>query len=714
MGINASILNLKKDEEELTFDIFFDQAPIGIAISRHCDQNGSEAIVRFNATFEQITGRTKEELNHLGWAQITHPDDLQEDIENFRRLKSGEIKAYSMDKRLIKPDGSIIWVNMIVAPVTGFNDRQYNVCLLQDITERKAVEKALSESERSKSVLFSHLPGLAYRCNYDRNWTMQYVSEGCYSLTGYMPESLLYNRDLSYNDLIAPEYREELWNEWIRNLAFRKPFNYEYEIITATGERKWVLERGQGIFNDKGEVEALEGIILDISDKKEVENSLKYNNEHDRWTGLYNRDYLVSLLKRDLNTTKNIKKALIGIDLSMVHLLTSRYGFQYSQNLIKKAAEALEKHSADNRLLFHPHQNRFIFYLFDYHDKSELADFSNVIAKTLESLFATERISGGIGILEVKQNQSEADIDLLLRKLLITSERFIYPFGKDFDVYFYDEKIESIIDRERDIVEALNDIAGDHHSNNELFLLYQPIMDLKTGFICGFEALARLRTEKLGLVSPLEFITIAEKTKLILPIGEKVMKKAFGFLKKLEQQGFGETDVSINISVIQLLHPDFTSRLFEIIRGMQVNPRNISIEITESVFASDLSCINRVIEKLQQAGMYIAIDDFGTGYSSLSREKELKADCIKIDKYFVDTLFNEDLSKAITGDIISMSHKLGHSTIAEGVENDIQLQYLKEHGCCKIQGYLISKPLDEADALEFLIKHNSTVISVRS
>jgi PAS domain S-box-containing protein len=563
-------------------------------------------------------------------------------------------------------------------------------------------EQALKRSERSKSVFLSHLPGLAYRCNCDHDWTMQYVSQGCFNLTGYPPESLLYNRDLSYNDLIAPEYREALWNEWDRILATKQPFKYEYEIVTATGERKWVLEMGQGIYNAGGEVEVLEGIILDISERKAIENTLKYNNEHDRLTGLYNRDSLVSLLKNDLKLREKSKLALIGINLSMVHLFTANYGFQYSQNLIKKTAEALDRHCSDNRLLFHPRENRFIFYLFDYKDKKELVDFSKDIVKTLESVFVTDRIGGGIGILEIEQHQTEADIDLILRRLLIASERCVGSFGKEFEICFYNEKLEASVNRERDIVEALNAIAMDEHTGDELFLQYQPIINLKTNSIFGFEALARLKTEKLGLVSPLEFIPIAEKTKLILPLGEKVVIKAFRFLNKLQEHGYDQISVSINISIIQLLKPDFTSRMLELMREMEINPKNVGIEITESVFASDYDIINNTIGKLREAGLHIAIDDFGTGYSSLAREKELKADCMKIDKYFVDELLDKNLNQTITSDIISISHKLGHYTIAEGVEHDIQREYLKEYDCDNIQGYLISKPLNETDAIKFL------------
>ncbi|MGI6124898.1 MAG: PAS domain S-box protein, partial [Acetivibrionales bacterium] len=488
-------LEKQLDEKTLTFDLIFNQAPIGIAISHNCGpKHSDESILRINPVFEQITGRTKEELINEGWAKITHPDDLEEDMKNYRKLQSGEIKMYSMDKRYLKPDGSIVWVHMIVAPITISNNHQYNhICLVQDITERKEIEEALNESERSKSVLLSNLPGLAYRCNYDHEWTMQYVSEGCLSLTGYPPESLLYNRDLSYNDIISPEYRETLQNRWEEILANKQPFKYEYEIITATGERKWVLELGQGIYNKQGRVVALEGIILDISDRKAIENTLKYNNEHDRWTGLYNREYLASLLEKDAVLKKNSKKALIGINLSTIQLLTANYGYHYSQNLIKKAAEALSQHCIGNCLLFQPRENRFVFYLSDYKDKNELVDFSNAIAETLESFFETDRIGGGIGILEFGQEQNEVDVELLMRRLMIATEKSVSIFEKDFEICFYDEELEAMVNRERDIVEALNVIAADDYTNEDLFLQYQPIICLRTGTICGFEALARLK-----------------------------------------------------------------------------------------------------------------------------------------------------------------------------------------------------------------------------
>lgn len=692
------LLNEQLHRIEKTFDEF----PIGIVISkRYAKDLDNETVIKMNSTFADILGRSKKEIKNLSLAEITHQEDLEEEKENLEKIHSGEARFYSMDQRYKKRDGSFVWAHRIVVPLFAEKeDEQTYISLIQDITDCKEMEKALHDIERSQEIFLANLPGLAYICDLDENRTMQYVSEGCFNLTGYPPESLLYNKEISYNDIISPEYRKAIIDEWKHAIENKETFKYEYEIVTANGESKWVLELGQGIYDDNGEIEALAGIILDISDRKEMENTLKYNSEHDQWTGLYNRDYLVSFLKKEMTLNKKMKKALIGINLSAIQRLAANYGFHYSQKLIKKATEALSSYCGEHCLLFYPRENHFIFYLRNYKDRRELLDFGNAVTETLQSIFFVERIAGGIGVLEM--DEEEIDIEVLLRRLLIASERYIGLFGKDFKICLYDEKLEALVNRERDIAEILKAIAMDDATNGELFLQYQPIIDLKNGTIFGFEALARLKTEKYGLVPPLEFISIAEKTKLIYPVGEKIIVKALNFLKKLKDRGYEDINVSINISIIQLLNRDFIHWLLKLIDEMGIDKKNIGIEITESVFANDYNHINEIIAKLRKEGLYIAIDDFGTGYSSLARERELNADCMKIDKYFIDDLLNNDLNKAITGDIISMAHKLGHATIAEGVEYKSQLRYLKEHHCDKIQGYLISKPLDEKDAIHFL------------
>ncbi len=575
----------------------------------------------------------------------------------------------------------------------------------KQIEEIENSAKLMAESERSKSILISNLPGMAYKSNYDKDWTMKFVSDGCFKLTGYPPESLINNKEISFNSLITPEYRELIQNEWRRVIANRASFEYEYEITAADGKRKWVLELGEGVYDEKGQVETLEGIILDITDRKEIENNIIYLNEHDRWTGLNNRDYLESLLEKDGKFDKTSTRALMVVNLNTAHSLTAQYGFHYTQSLMKKVVETLGVYNTDNRRLFKIYEDQFTFYLKNYKDMNELIDFSEIIAGDLKELLINERVGGGIGIIEINQD-NELEVDLLLTRLLIASERSISEYNEEFIACIYNEDLEKIIIREGHIRQELAKITTNEVCD-ELILQYQPILDLKTNRVCSFEALARLKSEKLGLISPMEFIPIAEKSNFIIPLGKKIIIKAFYFLNKLKELGYETINISINISTTQLLKPDFTSSLFDMISEMNVNPQSIGIEITESIFASDNEYINNILSRVRDAGIHIAIDDFGTGYSSLARVKDLNVNSLKIDKYFIDKLLENDTDNAITGDIINMAHRLGHYAIAEGVEKEVQKQYLLAHGCDKIQGYLVSRPLDEIAAVEFLAKQES-------
>lgn len=566
----------KHVELKSVFNTIFSRAPIGISISYASgpkDKN-VDPETQINSAFEQITGRTKEELIELGWASITHPDDLEKDLENYRKLKSGEIQSYTMEKRFVRPDGSSVWVEMTVASF--------------------------------------HLPG----------------------------ES------------------------------------------------------------ESGHI----ALLKDISSRKEFENTLRYSSEHDSWTGLYNRNYLKTLLEGDDENRLREKRALVSVDLSTVQSLTSTYGFQYTQDLIKKIADMLRQFCTDRRLLFNTYENQFVFYLKGYKDKNELTKFSIEVAKQLEPVLLMERIKGGIGVIEIGEGD-EKDVDLLLRRLLVTSEKAFNIYDRNIGICFYNEEIEKQMVREQQITLELAKISTDEKDFG-LFVQFQPILDLKSNKISSFEALARLSIEGLGPVPPLEFIPIAEKTNLVVPIGRKIILQALGFLNKLKRSGYGSIGVSINVSAIQLLRDGFTDSLLEMIEQTQVLPKNVGLEITESVFASNHEKINRILGKLSDIGIHTAIDDFGIGYSSFARERDLNVNCLKIDKSFIDRLQYLESDDAITSDIISMAHKLGHCTIAEGVEHERQKEYLEKWGCDRIQGHLISKPLDEEDAIKFLEKYN--------
>ncbi|MCK9548014.1 MAG: EAL domain-containing protein [Sphaerochaeta sp.] len=692
------------------FDAIFGQAPIGITISHGLSPGNTviDEILTVNPRFEEIVGYSKEQLLRLGWSGITHPEDLEREREPFRRLLAGEIGSYTLEKRYVRPDGSTVWAEIVVAPINVGGDDFYNhICLVQDISERKMIERSLKESERSKGVLLSHLPGMAYRCKNDADWTMLYISPGCERLTGYTVESLLNNRELSFNEIVAPSHTAQVHREWQEAIAGGRSYSGEYEIITKDGERKWVWELGQGIVNEDGKVEELEGLILSINYRKHVEAELRYHSQHDLATGLYNRRYLEELLKNQGTGRGREQAALVAVNLSNLHSSAMTYGFLYSQEILKNVAQQLTMLCKPSYTLSVIHEYQFVFFIQGYAGKGELKSLANTISEELSTFLAMEGIGWGIGILEIGQRGGDAQD--LIRKLLVVSEQALQRWGSNSPYLFFDEQMETQLYREEQITSELSAIASGE-GNGRLYLLYQPIITIADGAVAGFEALVRLDIPTLGTISPLEFIPMAEKTKLIIPLGESIIIEALRFLDTLNKQGYDNLTVSINISALQLLKQGFSPNILRTIRAMGVDAENICLEITESIFATNYQEINRILKPLRNAGIKIAIDDFGTGYSSLARERELEVDYLKIDKFFVDKLARISEGHSITSDIISMAHKLGHCTIAEGVEEERQLHYLKKYGCDMLQGYLFAKPLSEEHALGFLASHSHSEV----
>ncbi|NCD09218.1 MAG: EAL domain-containing protein [Negativicutes bacterium] len=695
------------EERDFLFKTIFEQAPIGIVISRSSKPSAEvgEYNSDVNPMYEKITGRSQEEFNKLGWPQITHPEDLSVGFAKFKQLQDGIINGYEVEKRYIRPDGGVIWANLSVSAIR-FNEERSSehVCLVQDITERKKAEAALAESERSKSVLLSHLPGMAYRCKYDREWTMQFVSDGCYELTGYKPESLLNNKIISFNDIIAPHYRKNLWQKWENKLQKKASFRGEYEIITATGESKWVLEMGQGLYDETGKVEALEGIIIDITDKKNYELELEYIGGHDQFTGLYNLRSLQKSLEKDRGKNKKTKSALVLLSLNKISAINSTHGYNFSQNVVKDIADKLSVLASEKRTPFRIFFDKLVFYLADYDDRQEIVDFCDAVIAIMNKTQIMQVIGCGMGIAELDLCKLD------LTSILINVSKAAEYANKNsaFGYYFVDEKLIEAINRTTDIKDNLIAIVNDSDNSN-IFLEYQPVLNLKNNQIDGFEALARMRTEKMGKIAPCEFIPLAEQMQLIVPIGLKIMRMACTFLQTLQTAGYHNTTIAVNVSAIQFFRAEFVDDIIKIIAETNINSSNLCIEITESVFLGNYEEVNAKMETLQKMGIKIAIDDFGVGYSSLAREGELNIDYLKIDKSFIDKLLKVEPEKAIAGDIISIAHKRGHIVLAEGVEYEEQKRYLIEHNCDYMQGFLFSKPIAPEAALALLAKTNGVL-----
>ncbi len=356
VSLKSTSEKLRQSEE--LFRALFMNTPVGIAA-----MDDQDRLSMANPAFEKITGRSAEELKSIEWGELTCPSDSDEYTSLMANFKGGHEGQFSMDKRIVKPDGTCSWINMSVKKFALGQSQQGNhLLMIMDIDEQRKASGALMESERSKSVLLANLPGLAYRCDYDREWTMRFISPGCFKLTGYRPKSLLGNYEVSYSELIAPEYRQAIWEEWEKVISRKLPFRYEYEIITAAGERKWVFEQGQAIFALDGTVEALEGLIIDINDRKRKEEEVRYLNERDYLTGLYNRRFF-DKSRRMLSSSGKLPVSIIVGDINGLKFMNDALGHAEGDILIMETSKLLKNASRPQDVLARTGGDEFMLLL---------------------------------------------------------------------------------------------------------------------------------------------------------------------------------------------------------------------------------------------------------------------------------------------------------------------------------------------------------------
>ncbi len=241
------------------------------------------------------------------------------------------------------------------------------------------------------------------------------------------------------------------------------------------------------------------------------------------------------------------------------------------------------------------------------------------------------------------------------------------------------------------------------HKFQEFEIYYQPIVDIASGKIVAAESLLRWQSPELGIVYPTEFIPLAESTGLIVPIGKSVLKSVCKQIKIWRDAGINSLVVTVNLSAIEFNQPDFINKIVSFITINNLQPDDLELELTESMIMQDVNSAIATMSKLQSLGIKIAIDDFGTGYSSLIYLKNLPINTLKIDRYFIHNVANDPQKSAITKALIQMGHNLNLNVIAEGVETEAELAFLRQHNCNSMQGFLFSRPLPAAEFENFLL-----------
>lgn len=424
---------------------------------------------------------------------------------------------------------------------------------------------------------------------------------------------------------------------------------------------------------------------------EEYEQRLHHLAYHDQLTGLCNRRSLNERLAALMSEKKDLRCALLFIDIDNFKYVNDTLGHTFGDQLLVKASERFLQFQESNCSVFKLGGDEFIVLMESFKGIEEIERLAVKILQEFKAHFEIGKnslfITVSIGISVYPDHGASMD------ELLKNADIAVYKAketGRNRIVVYNEPMNEAVTERmyiEKYLRTALE--------NNEFELHYQPQLDINANKISGFEALIRWRNSEWGFISPQKFIGIAEDTHLIVPIGEWVFKNACSFLKRLHQEGHTELNISINISMLQLLQEDFVDMVMETLASMKLNPKQIELEITESILMESYETIAGKLKLLRERGVKIALDDFGKGYSSLNYLKQLPITTLKIDKSFIDTIQEDEKNKSLTNLIVKIGKSMDLCVIAEGVETQEQMDYLVKHKCNKIQGYLFSKPISE-------------------
>ena len=580
---------------------------------------------------------------------------------------------------------------------TGQVTRLFGTVL--DITEQHLASDALLKSEEQFRLTFELAPiGMVIKA-LDGKFVR--VNQAFCETLGYTSFELL---DRNWVDLIHPEdlatflaLKQDLRGGKISD------FKIENRFLTKDGRLVYGILQLSLVRDSDGKPLHLIGQLMDITERKQVEEQLLHGSLHDPLTDLPNRTLLMERLELSHKRTKrhqNYLFALLFIDLDRFKVINDSLGHQVGDQLLVAVARKLEKLVRPTDTVARLGGDEFIILLEGIQSINDAIRIAQRLSYELKlPLQLKERevfTNASIGIaLSSSEYSRGAD---LLRDADIAMYR-AKEKGKGryevFDSVMYTQALKQL-QIENDLRQALE--------RQELKLYYQPIFCLSTNKLTGFEALVRWHHPQRGVVSPADFIPIAEDTGLIVPIGEWVLHEACQQMNVWQAQFPSATplNISVNLSLKQLKESDFLLKIDRILAQTGLNGEGLKLELTESMLMDNCEEFIAILSELRAKGIHLSIDDFGTGYSSLSYLHHFPVNNLKVDRSFVSRIGEQGNNRQIIQTIITLAHQLGMKAIAEGVETSIQLNQLQALNCDEAQGYLFSKPMSQ-DAAEALI-----------
>lgn len=798
------------EESEARFRSAFEQAAIGVCL---CAQSGR--YLRVNPRYAQMIGYSEAELLIRDFHELTCVEDVGPYAQQLTRLQNEEIPSFSIERRMVRRDGSLVWVHVTTSLIKTRHHPAQFMEMIEDITARKQAEHELQLSEsRMRTILMAMREGVIMRDAQGKVIIANAAARRLYGLAPdeefpplQEPEGFSFVREdgspcpveelpgartrnfgrstaavvgidrrdgmrlwmlakaeplskdelagaypvvMTLDDVTGQRRAEEdlrlaatvfdnsveaimITDAQRRILSVNRAFSdltgyssgiavgqtpailysarqdtKEYESIWETAARQgfWQGEIWQrrndgtefqewlsiGVVRNRGNtISHFVAVFSDITERKNNEARIAFLAHHDPLTGLPNRSLFQDRLEQSLSRAERAGEmlALLYLDLDRFKTINDSLGHVAGDRLLQAVAERLQSCVRETDTICRQGGDEFIIVLTDLADIEAAARIAEKILRYLSEPFDIDGHALGTSFsIGIAIYPGDGDSPEVMMKNADTAMYHAKESGRNTYRFFTETMNANALERlqmENYLRQAL--------ARNELLLHFQPQVQLETGRIMGAETLIRWQSPVLGFVPPGRFISIAEESGLIVPIGRWVLREACLRAKQWYDKGFEDVSVAVNISALQFRRDDIVASVKQVLADSELPPEYLELELTESLLMQHAEDVLETVQRLKDLGVRLSIDDFGTGYSSLSYLKRFAVDRLKIDQGFVRDMVNDPDDAAIVRAIIQLGRSLKLDVIAEGAENRAQIDFLIKEGCREVQGYYYCPPV---------------------
>ena len=653
--------------------------------------------------WKSMLGYEENEIENTpeSWEPLLAPGMLEKLRERIVALEGGQTDVYEIELKMRHKDGR--WIDILSRAFPVLDENRKMVRLVgthQDITDRKRYE---TELRRASIVFASTHEGIVVT---DAARRIEMINPAFTRITGYA-ESEMIGRPISdlQSNRHSPEFHTRIWTQihesghWQGEIWKRRKDGAVYPEWLTISE---VRDASGGVVN-------YVGVFADISQLKQSQARLDFLAHHDPLTSLPNRLLLREQIDRAIETGRREgrSRAILFLDLDRFKTINDSLGHAFGDRLLALVSDRWRQRLGPNDMLARLGGDEFVVLLEPAESRDVATEVAADLIGCMSEPFAFEDgselyVGLSIGITMFPAGDAHADELIQQADSALYAAKEIGGGGIRFYSPEQTETARMRLEMEAGLRRALD--------RGELVLQYQPQISLFDRSIRGVEALLRWRTPT-GLIPPDDFIPLAEKTGLMIPIGEWVLRESCARMRSWLDAGHDVGTIAVNLSPRQFDRSDVTERIRSVLTETRLPPERLEIEITEGALMEQGRNATRKLEALKALGLRIAIDDFGIGHSSLARLKRFPIDRLKLDRSFIVDIPVDPTSMEIAAAVVRLSHSLNVEAVAEGVETEAQADFLTRSGCAVAQGYLFARPLWEADLLRFLAETPQEVIA---